>query len=103
MLIFRGALPQHPRGSTSAPAMSPHYWIPPTSVSCTDVTEVHALLAPFSAAAAPRECCLGAAPPVSHRDNETSVDKAEGDANIAVVSSQQLDTSLPTEPPAKRS
>ncbi|KAH7962200.1 hypothetical protein HPB52_014902 [Rhipicephalus sanguineus] len=94
---------QHPRGSSSAPAVSPHYWIPPTSVSVTGVTEVQSLLAPFSAAAALRHCCLGAAPPVSHSDMETGMDKAEGDATIVVVPSQHLDTSLATEPPAKRS
>ncbi|KAH7963182.1 hypothetical protein HPB52_019924 [Rhipicephalus sanguineus] len=103
MLLFRGAVTQHPRGSSSAPAMSPHYWIPPTSVSVTGVTEVQSLLAPFSAAAALRQSCLGAAPPVSHSDMETVMDKAEGDATIVVVPSQHLDTSLATEPPAKRS
>ncbi|KAH7961639.1 hypothetical protein HPB52_010964 [Rhipicephalus sanguineus] len=103
MLIFRGAVMQHPRGSTSAPAMSPHYWIPPTSVSCTGVTEVHYLLAPFSAAIAPRQRCLGVAPPVSHRDTETGMDKAEGNATIVFVPSEHLGISLATEPSAKRS
>ncbi|KAK8777130.1 hypothetical protein V5799_029526 [Amblyomma americanum] len=49
MLIFRGAVTYHPRGSSSAPLLSPYYWMPPTSVSCTGVSEVQGMLAPFSA------------------------------------------------------
>ncbi|KAL1468152.1 hypothetical protein MTO96_025632 [Rhipicephalus appendiculatus] len=51
MLVLRGAVIRHPRGSTSVPAMSPHYWMPPTSLSCSGATEMQALLAPFSATA----------------------------------------------------
>ncbi|KAH7963839.1 hypothetical protein HPB52_023643 [Rhipicephalus sanguineus] len=51
MLVLRGAVTRHPRGSTSVPAMSPHHWMPPRSLSCSGATEMQTLLAPFSAAA----------------------------------------------------
>lgn len=102
MLIFRGAVTQHPRGSTSAPAMSPHYWIPPTSVSCTGVTEVQSLLAPLSAAALLHH---GAPQLVGQRDDDVFPAERQSDDDAAAVaaSSEPLDASFPTEPPVKRS
>ncbi|KAH7961234.1 hypothetical protein HPB52_006031 [Rhipicephalus sanguineus] len=93
MLIYRGAMTQHPRGSTSAPAMSPHYWIPPTSFSCTGVTEVQSLLAPFSGGAILQQ---GAAPPVGQRDDEAFRAERQGDdAAVVAASSEPLDASFP--------
>lgn len=102
MLIYRGAATQHPRASTSAPAISPRYWIPRTSVSCTGVNEIPSLLAPFPAAAFLHR---GAAPSFGQRDDVVTVDK-QGDEDAAVVatSSEPLDAcSFPTEPPANGS
>lgn len=90
MLVLRGTVTQHPRGSTSTPAMSPHYWIPPTSVSCSGVTELQAILAPFSAAALLHQ---GASPPSPPTGRPSGVPAAEtrhdGDAGVLIASSTE--------------
>ncbi|KAL3190458.1 hypothetical protein MRX96_019977 [Rhipicephalus microplus] len=73
--------------------MSPHYWIPPTSVSCTGVTEVQSLLAPFSAAALLQK---GAAPLVGQCDDEAlSAERQVDEAAVVAASSEPLDASFP--------
>ncbi|KAL3190460.1 hypothetical protein MRX96_019978 [Rhipicephalus microplus] len=89
MIIFRGQLTQHPRGSTSVPAMSPHYWIPPTSVSTAGISEVHILLAPLYA----RMPQWGPTPPPPNSQRDGSLislkQKQDEDDNAVIAASSQ--------------
>lgn len=99
MLIFRGAVTQHPRGSTSAPAMSLHYWLPLTSVSSTGVTELQSLLAPFSAAALLHQGMPPLAPSNGERDDVLSLGtRGDYDAAVIAASSQPLNANTSTQP-----
>lgn len=84
------------------PAMSPHYWIPRTSVSSAGISEVQALLAPLSART-PQY-----APPPSPRNGQrdgssVSMEK-QGENFDAVIasSSQSLNADFADQPPGEK-
>ncbi|KAL1426844.1 hypothetical protein MTO96_017924 [Rhipicephalus appendiculatus] len=87
--------------------MSPHYWMPPTSLSCSGATEMQALLAPCSAAALMAQRASQQPPrgpagvPCGVANAERAHDGA-ADVNVASSSKPSGDR-LPIQPPAKES
>ncbi|KAL1480572.1 hypothetical protein MTO96_050921 [Rhipicephalus appendiculatus] len=98
MLIFRGQLTHHPRGSTSVPAMSPHYWIPPTSISSAGISEVQSMLAPLSARMP--QCAPPPPPSNGQRDGSLiSLEIQDEDDNaVSAASSQSLNADFADRP-----
>ncbi|KAL1486722.1 hypothetical protein MTO96_031289 [Rhipicephalus appendiculatus] len=82
--------------------MSPHYWIPPTSVSSAGISEVHALLAPLSARMPQR----APPPPPPNSQPEGSLisleRQGEDDDAVIATSSQSLNADLATEPSGEK-